>query len=162
MLPSVWDAVDSLLNSSVITLSENTNTGWNLFSFPVDLNNESAIQFPVGTSSLMRFDCNTGYIIEDTLTSGKGYWVKFPSEGRITISGTLRTEDTIDVNWDWNLIGSLTQKIDVDSVLTLPAGIISSPFFGYVLGKGYYVTDTLRPFQAYWVKVSEAGKILLQ
>lgn len=162
LLPSVRDGVDSLLKTFPIMLSEETSVGWNAFSFPLRLNSESTIEFPVGTSSLTKFDCINGYSIEDTLRSGRGYWVRFPSEGTLSISGTLRTRDTVDVNCEWNLIGSLSQPITSNSVQSIPPDIISSSFFGYAAGIGYYNADTLQPFQAYWVKVRQAGKILLK
>ncbi|MBI3195276.1 MAG: N-acetylmuramoyl-L-alanine amidase [Ignavibacteriae bacterium] len=160
-LPSVRLAVDSVVKVPFTTLNLQASKGWNLFSFPVELNDESEIQFPVGTSTLVRYNCGGGYSIEETLKAGKGYWIKFPTEGTVTISGVPRTSDTMNVACDWNIVGTLSEQTPADSVQTSPAGILASPFYGYALGICYYVADTLMPFQAYWVKVQQAGNIIL-
>ncbi|MBI3195007.1 MAG: N-acetylmuramoyl-L-alanine amidase [Ignavibacteriae bacterium] len=154
-------AVDSVVKTFPVTLTRQANAGWNMFSFPVELNDESTIDFPVGTSSLTRYDCIGGYSIEDTLKSGKGYWMKLPSEGTISVSGTPLRSDTLEVNCDWNFIGTLSEPISFSSVLTIPDGILTSSFFGYALGTGYFAADSLLPFQSYWIKVNQPGKIIL-
>jgi hypothetical protein len=160
-LPSVRHAVDSVINTFPATFTHQANAGWNMFSFPVKLDDNSTIDFPVGTSSLTRYECGGGYSVEDTLKSGKGYWLKFPSEGTMSVSGMPLRNDTLEVNCDWNLLGTISEQLSSGSVQTIPAGILASSFFGYALGTGYFPADTLMPFQAYWIKVSQPGKIIL-
>ncbi|MBI5216967.1 MAG: N-acetylmuramoyl-L-alanine amidase [Ignavibacteriae bacterium] len=160
-LSSLRIAVDSVIKTFPVTLTREANAGWNMFSFPVELNDESTIDIPAGTSSLTRYNCNGGYFVEDTLKSGKGYWMKLPSEGTVSVSGMPMRSDTLEVNCDWNFIGTLSEPISVGSVQTIPDGILTSSFFGYAQGTGYFAADTLMPFQAYWIKVNQPGKIVL-
>ena len=70
------------------------------------------------------------------------------------------TIDTIDVAAGWNLIGALSTG-EIQSIInTEPPGIITASIFGYIPGGGYYQADSLKRGNGYWVKVSQAGKII--
>ena len=64
----------------------------------------------------------------------------------------------VQVNAGWNMIGAIT-TIQASAVITVPPGIIVSPFYGFNTGSGYYVATTLQMGQGYWVKVNGAGII---
>ena len=64
----------------------------------------------------------------------------------------------VQVNAGWNMIGAIT-TIPASAVITVPPGIIVSPFYGFNTGSGYYVATTLQMGQGYWVKVNGAGII---
>jgi hypothetical protein len=57
------------------------------------------------------------------------------------------------------MIGSLSQVIPVTQVLTNPPGIIESDFFEF--NSGYRSSEYLRPYQGYWIKVTDDGEIIL-
>lgn len=134
---------------------------WNLISLPLYVLDSSKIAlFPSAISEAFTFIPGQGYRAFDTLSSGVGYWLKFPSAQTIRLEGRLRRVDTIEVVAGWNLIGTLTFPVAVSSVITVPNNIIQSNFFGF--NNGYIASDILYPLRAYWVKVSQTGSIILQ
>jgi hypothetical protein len=100
------------------------------------------------------------YRTEDTLRNTYGYWLKFSGEQTSPIVGSSYSLDTIDVRAGWNMIGTLSYATLTSDVIPIPPVIIKSNFFGY--DAGYYTEDTLKPGLGYWVKTSEAGKIVLK
>jgi hypothetical protein len=134
--------------------------GWNLVSLPLFVDNDSASQvFPYAVTLPFAFDNLTGYYSTDRIENGNGYWLKFDSAETVSVSGFPRVADTIDVKVGWNLIGTISESVAMDFVTSIPAGIISSSFFGYDLG--YVSPTTLEPGKGYWVKVSQDGKLIL-
>lgn len=131
---------------------------WNMLSLPLvpdDLSKD--VLFP--TSSSPAFAYEGAYAVNPGLQFGEGYWLRFPSSQAVTVLGDDREQATIPVSSGWNLIGSISFPIAVKSVGSIPAGIISSRFFGYV--SGYQVVDSLKPLKAYWIKVSSDGWLVL-
>jgi hypothetical protein len=112
--------------------------------------------FTNSVSSAFRFA--NGYIIKDTLEPGVGYWLKYATADSISFTGYPITSDTIDVKAGWNLIGTISATIPVMCVLPIGTVIISD-FYGY--HAGYFNVATLAPMNAYWVKVSTDGKLVL-
>lgn len=91
---------------------------------------------------------------------GVGYWLKYStSADSLSLQGNPRTSDTISVAEGWNLIGSLSSPIDVQAVESVPPGILASGFYGY--DRGYFLADSLKPMNGYWVQVSQSGEIIL-
>ncbi|RCK74535.1 MAG: Cell surface protein [Ignavibacteriae bacterium] len=72
---------------------------------------------------------------------------------------TQHLHDTLSVNVGWNMIGSISQEIPVSHIQSEPAGMITSQFYGY--NNGYFVSNTILPGKAYWVKVNSKGKLIL-
>ena len=93
------------------------------------------------------------------LKPGVGYWVKCTS-GTACITGVEIVSDSIAVLPGWNLVGSLSAPIGVTSITSDPAGIITSSF--YTFGpSGYLPVASLLPGGGYWVRVHQAGTIVL-
>ncbi|MBI3193495.1 MAG: T9SS type A sorting domain-containing protein, partial [Ignavibacteriae bacterium] len=133
--------------------------GWNLISVPLSPDDfRTTALFPSAISSAFGFD--NGYNVKDTLENGVGYWLKFSGEQSGTVSGSSVTSDTIEVNTRWNLIGALAYPILSTDVTAIPPLTITSNIFGY--DGGYFTADTLQPGKGYWVKVSQAGKVVLK
>ncbi|MBI5214114.1 MAG: hypothetical protein HY960_00005, partial [Ignavibacteriae bacterium] len=143
-----------------IDVSISVFEGWNLLSLPVLAGNDSVHHiFPQALSQPFFFDHSNGYGTSQRIERGKGYWLKFDTTQNISVSGFQIDADTIDVKAGWNLIGTISEPVSIDSVISIPDGIISSQFFGYHFG---YVSPTvLEPAKGYWVKVSQDGKIYL-
>ncbi|TLY29297.1 MAG: T9SS type A sorting domain-containing protein [Ignavibacteria bacterium] len=76
------------------------------------------------------------------------------------MTGYLRSRDTINVSAGWNMIGSISDSILVSQIASIPGGLVTSQFFGY--SGTYVVSSTVVPGSAYWVKVNQDGKLLLQ
>jgi hypothetical protein len=131
------------------------STGWNMVSNPLQPARTSSLIFSA-ISDAFRFE--GGYIQSDSLYVGKGYWMKFASADSIRIFGDAVDKDSIDVQAGWNLIGMISSS--VPPICVQPIGTtIESPFFEFV--SGYIESELLEPCKAYWVKVSQAGKLFI-
>lgn len=134
---------------------------WNMISLPLQfVETLKDSLFPTSISDAFMFTPNVGYSAVDTLRNGIGYWLKFPSDTTLSLTGRRFTSDTIDVVAGWNLVGTISDSIPTTTIVTNPPNIILSPFFGY--NNGYLSADTLQPMQGYWLKVSENGQIFLR
>jgi hypothetical protein len=65
------------------------------------------------------------------------------------------------VNPDWNMVGSVSSPVDVSTITSVPPGMVTSNFFKFVPGAGFTASTTVDPGLAYWVKVTGAGKLIL-
>jgi uncharacterized protein (TIGR02145 family) len=136
--------------------------GWNLLSLPADVSNASlSALFPSAISPAYTFSPTGGYEERDTIAPGIGFWLKFATAETVLISGTDSFRDSIPCQAGWNIIGSISLPVDTGLVVTEPPGLITSGFFQYVQGAGYLQAATLRPGAGYWVKMREAGSIVL-
>src|SRR5207302_755711 len=82
-----------------------------------------------------------------------------PGLDPLPTNGTAITIDTINAYEGWNMIASIAASIDVATIVSSPPGIVTSQFFRY---SGSYLTSrTIDPGLAYWVKVSQSGKVIL-
>ncbi|TAK64539.1 MAG: T9SS type A sorting domain-containing protein, partial [Bacteroidetes bacterium] len=148
-----------LLQGPVVaqTLKQN----WNMVSIPVvpETTYDVSALFPGAISNAFSFVPNAGYNIENSMELDAGYWLKYGSDQTIGILGDERTTATINLETDWNLIGSITFPVPTTSIVDNGAGITGS-FFGY--NNGYYLADTLTPMQGYWVKATASGSIMLE
>jgi hypothetical protein len=134
------------------------NKGWNLISLPVAIGPAPlATLFPHAVSQAWRWQGT--YLSEDTPEPGKGYWVKFDSMRTVMLIGTPLQNDTIDVIAGWNLIGSISKAVSVDSVQYVPAEMEYSDFFDY--NNSYQQANTIEPLHGYWIKVSQNGQLIL-
>lgn len=117
--------------------------------------------FPTATSDAWTYqpDIGIGYIKKDTLDNGIGYWLKFGSDQVIEMTGFTYPTDTIDLAEGWNMVGSISEPVNVNMIEFIPGDISRSKFFGY--RAGYFVTDTLESGRGYWVKVSQPAKMIL-
>ena len=132
-------------------------SGWNMVSVPVDPDDKRKVSiFPSAVSNAFAYV--EGYVTKDSLVLGVGYWLKFSSDQDITVRGTPKDRDTIDVRSGWNMVGGIDSPIPASCVGSIPAGLVVSQFFGY--DSGYYVADTIKAGKGYWVKVNAPGKVI--
>lgn len=144
---------------SQLTLSVAVDSLWNMVSVPVTLTNYTRTTvFPTSTSNAFAYQ--GGYILRDTLSNGPGYWLKFGAGQSVSLTGTSRQRDTIPVAEKWNLIGSISTPVATAGITTIPPGIIEGQFFGF--SGGYTPASSIIPGKGYWVKVSQAGAIILR
>lgn len=148
-----YEALVGFYASSVVV-----SNGWNLISVGKTVGDfRKASLFPAASSAAFTYE--GGYMVRDTLENGLGYWLKFPGTQYVGINGTLRMTDTMEVVKGWNLIGSISGPVFTETILQIPPGVVSSEYYGY---KGaYYPATSIEPGQAYWVKVSASGKLVL-
>lgn len=133
--------------------------GWNLVCVPLSVpDSRKEILFPTSVSGAFGYADGIGYLQQDTLRVGSGYWLKFTGSQVVSVIGEMRTGDTLEVADGWNIIGGLSSEVDVSSIVQVPPGIIQSLYYGY--GGSYDAADTLRQGKAYWVKTG-GGELLL-
>ncbi|MFI5252806.1 MAG: hypothetical protein ACHQQQ_10285 [Bacteroidota bacterium] len=150
------NSVFSIIGSPPIIYTK----GWNLVSIPVKEQGLASQFYPLASSKSSLFNPSLGYTIVDSIYSGLGYWVKFPVIVTDTIPGAESLSDTVSISAGWNLIGALGVPIPLTDLTTDPPGMISGGAFEYK--HGYAPTDTLKPYQGYWVKSSGNGTLILQ
>ncbi|MBI3189421.1 MAG: hypothetical protein HYZ33_02115, partial [Ignavibacteriales bacterium] len=102
-----------------------TEDGWNLVSVPVEpAEYATDTLFRFAASSAFSYD--NGYVSEDSLTPGKGYWLKFNGTSAAGMIGSSITAETVDVKARWNLVGSITEEISTSFVTSIPPGLVTS------------------------------------
>ncbi|HJW28109.1 MAG TPA: T9SS type A sorting domain-containing protein [Saprospiraceae bacterium] len=142
---------------SIVRLS--LNQAWNMVSVPVVVANfQSMSLFPGATTNVFAY-LSGSYATQDTLANKLGYWVKYGGTLMVSMTGGPITSDTFDVALGWNLIGSISTPVLASSVVSIPGGLVTSPFFKYELS--YTSADTIQPGRAYWVKTTGAGTLVL-
>ncbi|MBI3765739.1 MAG: T9SS type A sorting domain-containing protein, partial [Ignavibacteriales bacterium] len=133
--------------------------GWNLVSSPVSMSDpRKLIVFPSAASAAFAYE--NGYVPQDTIKNGTGYWLKYSGSQTVPINGLLRSLDTVNVVQGWNMIGSIGTPVLASSIIQIPAGIKQSNYFGYDV-TGYFIADSITPGEGYWIKTNAAGKLVL-
>ncbi|GJQ64652.1 MAG: hypothetical protein SCALA702_37050 [Melioribacteraceae bacterium] len=147
----------TLGQSGTMTMNMSMAEGWNLVSVPLMLDDmiPSAV-YENASSPAYYYD--NGYVEEDMLTNGTGYWIKYDNSDAMSMTGTPVNQNTSLVE-GWNLIGPLHVDALVSAITTVPAGIITTDFFGF--NSAYYAAETLESGYGYWVKTSAAGDLML-
>jgi len=146
------------LTPSSVNVSVTSN--WNLLSLPVSGSGVSVGDAYPTAQNVVAYSFETnGYQQQTSLSSGVGYWMKFPSSTTQSVSGILLSSQSISVREGWNLIGSISSSVPVANITSEPPGIVTTQFFGY--NGAYNESDTIEPGQAYWVKVNQAGTLTL-
>jgi hypothetical protein len=134
--------------------------GWNLLSLPFDVANPArAVVYPQSVSHAYAFSPDNGYVEQDSLIGGAGFWLKFDAGTMVTVSGVELSSIAIPVQAGWNLIGMISSPVDVGMIQSTPPGIINSAFYGY--GGNYSAVETLLPGYGYWVKCSASGTLTI-
>jgi hypothetical protein len=143
---------------SLTTVSVDITHRWNLVSVPLLVSNYSKDSlFSSSVSAAFAYQGN--YVVSPTLANGSGYWLVFNNAQSLNMIGVALTADSIDVVEGWNLIGSISAPLAVTDIGSIPGGIQTSRYFGYA---GIYIPrDTIEPGKGYWVKVNQAGKLIL-
>jgi len=138
------------------SFSASVADGWNLVSVPLMVSDfRKEVLYPTAISRAFLYQGS--YKTHDTLSIGSGFWIKFGGAQSDHFTGNALSNDTLDVNTGWNLIGSLSFRLPTSRITTIGTTIISN-IFGY--HGSYAVADTIMPGAGYWVKTSGAGKLV--
>jgi len=139
-----------------IILDPDLLSGWNMVSVPLAVEDrERSAVYPTATSKA--FGYQNGYLIQDTLSRGTGYWLKFDVPQFTDFSGDSIYSDSVDIAAGWNMIGGISVPVPVGEIIHAPEGLALSQVFGY--RGGYSAVDTLMPGKGYWVKATVSGKL---
>jgi hypothetical protein len=131
---------------------------WNIISVPLTMSDYTkTLLFPTAMTGAFAYE--DGYYGYATLENGRGYWMKFSGGETISQFGLERTEDTVAVFSGWNMVGSLSRSTPVSNIGSIPGGIVTSSFYQYDVG--YTASTNIEPGKGYWVKVSQAGQLVM-
>ena len=144
---------------STITVNVNYNEGWNLVGLPVSVDdaNYSSL-FPEAISGTL-YSFEGGYISENELFGGVGYWLRFPESISIDIMGVPINEITISLIEGWNLITGITFETNTNSIQDPGEIIVPETFYDF--DNGYGLVDELIPGHGYWVRANNSGNIIV-
>ncbi|GJQ64794.1 MAG: hypothetical protein SCALA702_38470 [Melioribacteraceae bacterium] len=159
----MYEVTNSSITSLLIVYSEMMNVemtisqGWNILSVPVHAPDMGvSVLFPDAVSPAYGFD--NGYTTMEELAMGAGYWLKFDDGGSHMMTG-MPDHINIALGEGWNIVGPFETMVNADEIVTNPAGIIASVFYGY--DNGYSIADELYPGEGYWVKASADGEMVM-
>ncbi|MFN0158293.1 MAG: LamG-like jellyroll fold domain-containing protein [Bacteroidota bacterium] len=131
--------------------------GWNMISLPVSVPPNYYLPIlPDAVSHPFRFT-PSGYVADDTLDPGVGYWVKFDGDFSYSVCGYTTVDKQASVSNGWNMVGPFEDTVLTSQVTSLPGGIVATAFYHYF--PPYQVVDTLIPGKGYWVKVNQDGTL---
>ena len=148
------------LAGTTTTLDFLTEDTWNMVSVPLIVGDfRKTSLYPTGISSA--FTYTGSYQVRDTLKNGVGYWIKFPEQKTVEFTGTSLAKETLDVNNAWNMIGCISYPVRISNIVPIAPTTIASNYFGYTESPGYFTEDTLKPGLAYWIKVNNAGQLVM-
>ncbi|MFH1198093.1 MAG: S8 family serine peptidase [bacterium] len=142
---------------STLNMRLDVNAGWNIVSVPLRCAFMAADSLFANAVS-DAFSYNGAYTAASDLETGVGYWLKFAADESIDFSGAP-VDHNIPVAAGWNIIGPFHEPVPIANITTDPAGIIQSDFFEY--DGSYIAADTLQAGKGYWIKVSDAGELIL-
>ena len=105
----LYDLVCEESQSTEISIYHGAN--WNLVGLPLDVDSSNVeILFPTSIVNTL-FSYGQGYVQQNYLENGVGYWLRFEEEGTSTLSGQVLNEISISLNADWNLITGISEDI---------------------------------------------------
>lgn len=148
-----------VFTDTTTTLTHQLHSGWNLLSIPLHPNKHDVISNYPGATSCA-YEYSGRYVECDSIIVAKGYWLKVDEANQFSLFGERTEQATVNVQKNWNIIGSLSKPISATSITSFPPGMITSSLWGYD-GNEYHASDTIYPGKGYWVKVNQAGSLIL-
>ena len=144
---------------STVTVNVSYNDGWNLVGLPVGVDDAGYVSlFPEAISGTL-YSFDGGYISEDVLIGGAGYWLRFPESISIDINGVPISEITISLNDGWNLIAGITFETNTSNIQDSGGIIVPETFYNF--NNGYELVSDLIPGHGYWVRANNNGNIII-
>ncbi len=142
-----------------VELTITYSSSWNLVGLPLAIDSTNyQIVFPESVwGTLYSFD--GGYVQENELLHGSGYWLRFENSGNVTIIGDGLNQLIIELTQGWNLISGISSEIALVNVGD-PENLIV-PGTVYSFENGYVQADSFLPGNGYWVRSSGTGVITL-
>lgn len=131
--------------------------GWNLLSLPIK--SSKSYVYNLYPSALSKaYNYNNGYVANDSVISGIGFWLKFPNTTVVEYIGKPISVETLYVEAGWNLIGAPSYNIETAKIIQIPDNIIISDFYKFI--DSYIKSYVLEPGYGYWVKIKNPGTLI--
>ncbi len=134
---------------------------WNLVSNPLQVQNDSVqVLFPATAGPAYAYVPGSGYVVQQSVVPGNGYWVHVPGSSPqvSSIYGNIISPESISVQEGWNLVGSFYTSIPRTAIVPVGTSIAATVF---EYANGYTPADSLGPGKGYWIKVDHAGMLVL-
>ena len=135
----------------------NINAFWNMLSLPLGVNDPNYLTLFPNAETGTLYGFSDEYFSSDTVETGTGYWLKFPSVEFIEVCGSDITESVLNLNAGWNMIGGPNCNVPLGDVED-PGGIIV-PGTLYGNSDGYFNATSIDATKAYWLKTNSSGTI---
>ena len=156
-------------NTNTFQLTVNVVNGWNMVSVPGTNTDGMGVNIWWAYRNMEAnvFQYLGGYQSVTETAPGTGYWMKHSGD-RIYNTGDewpaggiqIVSHDPIAGALGWNLFGGYETSVATSGLITNPPGLINSLIYKYSSG-GYQVVTTIDPGYGYWVKLAEAGQIII-
>ena len=161
-----------VIDGGVIDFSINLVSGWNLISIPV-LPIDSSITSIMGGCDYNRIwefqsdqTWKTSDIDLSSMNNYNGYWIDrvgITGDCEITISGTVPTSTTIDINTPWTLVGYPSVTPNLISNIVSPGSY--NRIWEFQSDQTWKTSDidlnTMSPGQGYWIDSSTTGSYIV-
>ena len=144
----------------LITTEIPTQSHWNIVGLPVivtDPQVEDVIPQSI-ENTLFTIDEEGDYLAEDSLRTGRGYWLRYFEDGVENITGNPITTNIVILQSGWNLISGISAAVAVSAIIDEDSLIVQNTIF-YYDDRHYFLADTLKPGKGYWLKSSGDGTI---
>ena len=158
--PEVFLAVNITVETDAITVDVNVIEGWNLVGLPVGIDHSTYLDIYPNAIDGTLFDFYDGYISQDTLRPGTGYWLRFDEPGNLSFTGSEISQLSVPLTEGWNLISGISTSVSVSSIADPDELIIPNTIYGFNVG-GYINSDILTPGDGYWLRSGGDGEITL-
>ena len=149
------------VGSNEITINQDYFSGWNLVGLA--LSSESNFYydlFPDAISNtLYSYISGSGYFLGEELNMGDGYWLRMSQNNNITFVGEPINQLAIDLVQNWNLISGISSSVPLNTIFDPSGIIIPNTIYGY--DQGYFLPEYIEPGNAYWLRSSDIGQIIL-
>lgn len=138
---------------------KSVNAGWNIVGLPnAPVNTNYQELFP-GADENTLFSFDGTYQMEESLTTGKGYWLNFSESATVPMTGHELTSTTIPLQQGWNLISGVSGNVSFNSIIDPDGIVIPNSLFGF---EGTYQNvDELVQGTGYWINADDAGEITI-
>jgi len=140
-------------------LSVNYASDWNMVGLPLLSDDASYMTIFLEAIEGTLYSFQDGYIQENELINGTGYWLRLVNSSSVTFTGEEINTLTISLSTGWNLITGFTQEIPIDSIYDPQDLIVPGTVYGF--DESYVQVSTLAPGKGYWLRSSGNGEIFL-
>ena len=140
-------------------LSVNYASDWNMVGLPLLSDDASYMTIFLEAIEGTLYSFQDGYIQENELINGTGYWLRLVNSNSVTFTGGEINTLTISLSPEWNLITGFTQEISIGSIYDPQDLIVPGTVYGF--DESYVQISTLAPGKGYWLRSSGNGEIFL-
>jgi hypothetical protein len=155
-----WDIFTSPAHLKVV--SNSIDSGWVTLSVPVVVEDfTKTTVWPTANSAAYSYCGVGGYVSQDILENGIGYYVKFNSDQDLIYAGEFLEYYGTPVCAGWNIVGSISEEVPISTNVCLFPGPNSFESSFFIYQNGYQVVNSIIPGRGHWIKVALNGSLLV-